>query len=95
VRRSRPAITRLAARHGGAEDREVRSYDLVENLGRRSPRTLTPGADELAVGQRFVMIFRITSFEVGREITGVGGTRLLGPSSCTYRVVPAGPDGPG
>ena len=67
------------------------SYDLVDNLGRRSPRTLTPGADVLETGTPFVMIFQIADVVPGREITGVGRpgpTRRFGPMACTYRVVP-------
>ncbi|WP_433800704.1 hypothetical protein [Actinomycetospora sp. CA-084318] len=45
------------------------SYDLVDNLGRRSPRTLTPGADDLQVGQRLLMIFVIDSFVAGEHLT--------------------------
>ncbi|MHA6785987.1 hypothetical protein ACVGOW_34065 [Pseudonocardia saturnea] len=69
------------------------SYDLVDNLGRRSPRTLTPGADALAPGTPFVMIFQIAEVVPGREITGVGRpgpTRRFGPMACTYRVTPQG-----
>lgn len=67
------------------------SYDLVDNLGRRSPRTLTPGLDDLAPGQRFLIMFRISGFTAGREITAVGGNRVVGPVACTYRAVGAGP----
>lgn len=67
------------------------SYDLVDNLGRRSPRTLTPGLDLLATGQRFLIMFRISGYVPGREITAAAGNRLLGPSACTYRVLPDGP----
>jgi hypothetical protein len=45
------------------------SYDLLDNFGRRSPRELTPGVAELAVGQRFMTIFRLASFEAGRHVT--------------------------
>lgn len=67
------------------------SYDLVDNLGRRSPRTLTPGLDDLAPGQRFLIMFRISGFTPGREITAVGGNRVVGPVACTYRVSGDGP----
>jgi len=45
------------------------SYDLLDNFGRRSPRTLIPGLDRLEAGQRFMSIFRLTSFERNRQIT--------------------------
>ena len=67
------------------------SYDLVDNLGRRSPRTLTPGLDRLATGQRFLIMFRISGYVPDREITAVAGNRVLGPIACTYRVLDAGP----
>ena len=67
------------------------SYDLVDNLGRRSPRRLTPGLDRLATGQRFLIMFRISGYVPDREITAVGGNRVVGPVACTYRVLQDGP----
>jgi hypothetical protein len=66
------------------------SYDLLDNLGRRSPTTLTPGADELAVGT-VMMVFHVTSFEPGVHITGVTtpkAARIFGRLAATYLVVP-------
>lgn len=57
------------------------SYDLVDNLGRRSPRHLTPGLEHLELGQRFCNAFRLAAFEAGRSITITG----LG-SAITYEV---------
>lgn len=71
------------------------SYDLIDNLGRRSPRTLTPGLDHLEAGQRFAVVFRIAAVEPGRSITAVTtgrGSALFGPVAVTYRVTPAGAD---
>jgi hypothetical protein len=64
------------------------SYDLLDNLGRRSPRELTPGLDDLAPGQRVMTIFRLVSFEPGRSITVASTTKLFGHVAVTYRVVP-------
>jgi hypothetical protein len=69
------------------------SYDLIDNRGRRSPRTLTPAADQLEIGAPFLIIFQIAAFEEGHEITGMGRpgpTRRFGPMACTYRVQPTG-----
>ena len=48
------------------------SYDWIDNLGRRSPQTLTPGLEQLEVGQRVYPSFRITSFEPDRSLTFAG-----------------------
>jgi hypothetical protein len=56
------------------------SYDWIDNLGRRSSRALTPGADELVVGQRLLIVFRLASFEPGRHVTAVSRPRV-GPET--------------
>jgi hypothetical protein len=45
------------------------SYDLIDNLGRRSPRALVAGTERLEVGQRFMTIFRLVSFRSDEHIT--------------------------
>ena len=45
------------------------SYDLLDNLGRRSPRRLTPGAEDLEKGQKVMTIFEIVEFERDRHLT--------------------------
>lgn len=65
------------------------SYDLVDNLGRRSPRTLTPGADDLAVGQRFAVFARIAQFEQDGFIVATSGPRgPFGQVAISYQVTP-------
>ena len=59
------------------------SYDLLDNRGRKSPRSLTPGAELLAIGQLFVGVFRICDFDQDRHITATStprGTRAQGPA---------------
>ena len=66
------------------------SYDLVDNLGRRSPRTLTPGAEDVRIGQRF-QIGPVVEVEPGRQITVVtagSAARLFGKVAITWEVVP-------
>ncbi len=62
------------------------SYDLVDNFGRRSPRRLIEGLDRLVVGQRFMRIFHLVSFEAGRSITLDSDTALFGRVTGTYVV---------
>jgi hypothetical protein len=70
------------------------SYDWIDNRGRQSPRTLTPGLEQLAVGQAVMEIFRLESFEEPLHLTlvtpeGGRGERLFGRIRCTYWVRPA------
>jgi hypothetical protein len=68
------------------------SYDWLDNGGRRSPRTLTSGMDQLAVGQR-VMIGTIVAFDPGRSFTVLSSAwsdRIFGgPIVLTYQVAAA------
>lgn len=64
------------------------SYDRLDNGGHRSPRELTPGADDLEAGQRYVL-GRIVSFERDAHITcrtTPGKEGLYGPVAVTYAV---------
>jgi len=72
------------------------SFDLVDNLGRRSPRTLTPGADRLVIGQPMMTIFRLVGLTDGVDLTvrmkpGPGRV-AFGDVVVTYAVHP-GPQG--
>ena len=62
------------------------SYDVVDNFGRRSPRMLIDGLNRLEVGQPFMRIFRLVSFENGRSITLDSTTALFGRVATTYVV---------
>ena len=71
------------------------SYDWIDNLGRQSPEVLTPGADDLEVGQTMAMVFRLTSYDDGHQwtaITAPRGRLLFGPVAITYAAEPDGPD---
>jgi hypothetical protein len=59
------------------------SYDILDNLGRRSPRERDPELVHLEVGQRFMAVFVLHSFAAGEQIT----LRSKGVA-VTYRVRP-------
>jgi hypothetical protein len=70
------------------------SYDLIDNGGRRSPRTLTPGVDRLEVGQRMCRVFTLDSYEprssLTLRLTSARARRAFGDVAITYAVVPTG-----
>jgi hypothetical protein len=66
------------------------SYDLVDNGGRRSPRMLTPGVEQLATGQRVMSIFELVDFDQDAHLTirltSPRALALFGPLAGTYAV---------
>jgi hypothetical protein len=67
------------------------SYDLLDNLGRRSPQHLVPGVDRLVVGEP-VLIFELASFSVDEHLTlRLRGHPVFGDIALSYVVVPQGP----
>ena len=64
------------------------SYDWIDNWGRQSPRTLTPGVERLAVGDRF-MIFTLVEFEPDRHVTlQLLNSPVFPDIAITYEAVP-------
>jgi hypothetical protein len=69
------------------------SYDWIANLGRKSPPRLTPGLDELEVGQTVMRIFELVELEYGRHITvRTKDARALGQIVVSYVVQPVAGD---
>jgi hypothetical protein len=71
------------------------SYDWIDHRGRRSPRTLTPGADRLVLGQRMAVVFELVAFDAPHHwtaLTTAAGRRLFGPVAMTYAAEPFGDD---
>jgi hypothetical protein len=66
-------------------------------FARQSPRRLTPGLEQLAVGQRVMRIFRLVKFEHGKHLTlridAPAGERIFGDLAVTYDVAPRGERG--
>lgn len=71
------------------------SYDLIDNFGRRSPRALTLGLDDLATGQSFMTIFSLAEFERDSHVTLVltRARWMFGACAVTYALQPAGASG--
>lgn len=70
------------------------SYDLLDNFGRRSPRKLTPGLEQLEVGQTVMMFYDLVAFERDQHITVVfrSFNFAFGRRVVTYAVQDAGSD---
>jgi hypothetical protein len=65
------------------------SYDWLDNLGRRSPRSLTPGAERLEPGQRVMGIFDLVAFERDRHLTlRLRKPGIFPPMAVSYLVAP-------
>jgi hypothetical protein len=66
------------------------SYDLLDNLGRRSPRARNPELARLEAGRRFMTIFALQSFVDGEQITlrsrGVAVTYAVQPDGAGSRL---------
>jgi hypothetical protein len=63
------------------------SYDWIDNLGRRSPRQLTPGLEELRRGERVMTIFELVEFAPNEHVTLLlRRSRLFGAVACSYVV---------
>jgi hypothetical protein len=70
------------------------SYDWIDNWGRRSPRQLIPGLENLSVGQTVMTIFDLIAFE--RDVHLTVRTKpgcVFGDVAGTYLIVPRGEGG--
>ena len=70
------------------------SYDLLDNLGRRSPRKLIPGLEKLERGQQFMTIYELIDLEPVTSGSGQITVRTnklkgaFGTQAVTYAVSP-------
>jgi hypothetical protein len=69
------------------------AYDWLDNWGRRSPRQLIPGLENLKIGQTVMTIFNLIDFETNRQITcrikpRTSPSRLFGDVVVSYLIVP-------
>lgn len=68
------------------------SYDWLDNYGRTSPRELTPGLEQLAIGQEVMRIFRLVDFAPDDHLTlmlrpASSAWRTFGDLAVTYRAI--------
>lgn len=45
------------------------SYDCIDNGGSSNPKKLTPGTDQLVLGQRMMKSFKLVDFEFEKHLT--------------------------
>lgn len=69
------------------------SYDWIDNGGRQSPKELTPGLENLAVGQDVMRIFTLVDFEPDRQLTlrlkpRSSASRTFGDIAVSYVITP-------
>ncbi|CAN5836893.1 hypothetical protein BH18ACI4_BH18ACI4_12060 [soil metagenome] len=72
------------------------SYDWIDNGGRQSPRALTPGLEDLAVGQEVMRIFQLADFARDQHLTlrikiNSRVQRFFGDIAVSYYLVAKGP----
>jgi hypothetical protein len=72
------------------------SYDWIDNGGRQSPRELTPGLDQLAIGQDVMTIFELVAFERNHHLTlrmkrGSRAAKTFGDIAVSYLIVETSP----
>ena len=67
------------------------SYDWIDNYGKQSPRSLTPGVEDLATGQRVMSIFKLVAFNLNDHLTlqmaSPSALRFFGTVTVSYRVL--------
>jgi len=70
------------------------SYDWIDNLGKQSPRELSPSLENLAIGQDVMSIFNLVGFEQGRHLTirvkpRSSASKTFGEIGVSYFIVPS------
>ena len=71
------------------------SYDWVDNFGRQSPRRLTPGLEQLALGQEVMRDFELVDFAQDQHLTlrvkrGSLLLRFCGDFAVSYCIIDRG-----
>ena len=69
------------------------SYDWIDNGRRQSPPILTPGLEDLSIGQDVMRIFNLTTFEKDRHVTlrlkpKSAASKTFGDLAVSYLIVP-------
>lgn len=69
------------------------SYDWIDNFGRKSPEKLTPGLDDLKIGQTVMTIFNIIDFKPNIHLTirinkNILGRQIAADGVVTYLIHP-------